>query len=720
MASESLNLLNKRLTYFLSNRLKWEQLNLIQDKAIPEIINRNDTLVIAPTASGKTEAVLVPVFSHLLDNHPDPTSVLYISPLKALINDMEDRIGFWSKHFDFTVTKWHGDVSKTEKDKFIKNPTDFLLITPESLEVIFMNKSERDKEKIFKNIQYVIIDEIHYFAESDRGIQLNSLLNRIDNYTNIKSTRVGLSATVGNPEEVSKWLNYKNPAKIVKIEDNRQFKYKVWGGDKNQFLNRLKEYQGQKVLIFAPSRASVEEYYKMMEYTGFDNIFLHHSSMGKFYRESNEKKFKEAKYGFMISTSTLELGIDIGNIDIVVQINPPTNISSFLQRIGRGGRRSKLQKSIIYCNYFWSLVTLSEIELIHNNLIEDLNIPTNSKDIFFHQILSVIFEYGKISYKEIYDKLSSCYVFSDITKKDYIKILKSMLEQEFISKNNDYLTLGYNFEEKFGKVNFKDFYSVLCPTFEYLVRYGSKDVGSVDASYALMIKPYSSFVLGGNYWRVINIDYKKFIIYVDPHIVKSDIPNWLSNIIPISFLISRKMYDIILGNFDKNIVKEYFDDSLEELINKTISCAKNKGFSEGVIPVEINQDSKQITIYTFAGNVVNNFLTILFEFYYEVSAIKNNNFYVKFKVKEDISFSDVEAILYNFKNILDDEDFKIVMKDKSNKFYKNKFINYLPIDDEINLKMNVLFDRDNIAKFIDDNTLVEVKDVNFKNWFSCE
>ena len=219
--------INSRLLSFLSNQLGWKNLNSIQKKALPSILSGKNTLILAPTASGKTEAALIPIFSEILDKNLEPVSVLYISPLKALINDMHKRIEKWGNYFGLTATKWHGDVSPSKKAKFTRNPTDFLSITPESLEVILMNKNTGQKERIFKNIKYVLIDEIHYFAACDRGVQLNSILNRISKYTN-DATIIGLSATVGNPDLIAKWINPLSQANIVQDDGGRKLQYKVF------------------------------------------------------------------------------------------------------------------------------------------------------------------------------------------------------------------------------------------------------------------------------------------------------------------------------------------------------------------------------------------------------------------------------------------------------------------------------------------------------------
>lgn len=716
MSSKALGLLNKRLTYFLSNKLKWTKLNEIQNKAIPEIIGGNDTLVIAPTASGKTEAVLIPIFSQLLDNNPEPMSVLYISPLKALINDMYDRIDLWGSYFNFTTTKWHGDVSKSAKNSFLKNPTDFLLITPESLEVIFMNKSESEKENVFKNIKYVIVDEIHYFAESDRGIQLNSLLNRISNYTLEQPTRIGLSATVGNPEDVSKWLNYENPAKIIKTEGIRQFKYKLWGTDIDETLKRFKKYYGKKVLIFVNSRAAAETYYQLMSNMGFQNVFLHHSSIGKYDREEYEKRFKECSVGFMISTSTLELGIDIGNIDIVIQINPPNNMSSLLQRVGRSGRRSKVQRSIIISNDFNAFVSLAEIILIEESLIENIKIPTKAKDIFFHQILSSIFEVGKLDYNELYDDLTSCYVFSDISKDDYYSLLTDMREKDFIEKHQNFISLGYNFEKEFGKYNYSEFYGVFLPNIEYSVREGHKEVGTVDVSFAVILKKDSSFVLGGKLWMVESIDPTKFRIQVKRSKSKSSIPNWGGFGPALSYLISRKVYDVVLGNFNYDLLKTA-DKNFIKSIEKGIFKANECNFIEGVIPVEIDSESNQINIFTFAGKNANNLLILIFQFYYDVFNIDVRNFYVSFKVKNGLSFKDIESLVYDIKNIIRSDLFNESIAPFLENYQKNKFVDYLPLDDEVDIKMNSVFDYKNLIDLIENNSLLEVHNVNFDKWY---
>ena len=563
----AVELLDDRLKGFLANRLKWKSLNPIQEETIPIIIGKNDTLVISPTASGKTEAVLIPIFDDIIKNQLEPVSVIYVSPLKALINDMNDRIEKWCDYFNLEVTKWHGDVPGTKKSSFIKNPTDILLITPESLEVIFMNKSFKEKNDIFKNLKYIIIDEIHYFVESDRGTQLNSLLNRITRYVDGPITTLGLSATVGNPEAVSKWLKPNSPAVIVKDPSKRPFQYKVICGSEVEICNTLKRYINKKILIFVHSRKDAEKYYNLLKKNlKIRNIYIHHSSVDRDKREESEEKFKYLKDGFMISTSTLELGIDVGNIDIVVQIKPPHNVSSFLQRMGRSGRRSKNQRSILfYKNDEEIFISFAEIILIKEDQIEKIKIPDKPKDIYFHQILSSIFENGKIKQGKLYNNLKDSYVFSKMTKEDYKYILENMEEREFIQNNNGFLSLGYNFEKKFGKRNFMDFYSVFCPSLEYKVKEGSKNIGTLDPFFVIkFLNPGVLFFLGGTSWKVLDIDSKRFTIKVQKYPAKKgDIPLWITEGGVLDSLISRKIFEILIGNYDKELLK-FFDKNSQD------------------------------------------------------------------------------------------------------------------------------------------------------------
>lgn len=704
--------LNNSLLHFLSNSLGWKELNAIQKKAIPSVLNGNNTLILAPTASGKTEAALIPIFSDILDNHLEPMSVLYISPLKALINDMHNRIEKWGNHFGLTATKWHGDVSKYQKDKFTKNPTDFLSITPESLEVILMNRTSGEKERVFKNIKYILIDEIHYFANSDRGIQLNSILNRISKYAP-NTPIIGLSATVGNPEVIAEWINPNNPAEIVRDNSGRKLQYKVLNIQEEFLSGVLEKYIDKKVLIFANSRRTAElSYYKLKKNLDMKNIFIHHGSINKETREENEDKFKMEPNGFMVATNTLELGIDIGDIDLVVQLSSPNQVSSFSQRIGRSGRRSKLQRTILLSQGFNLLVSLAEIMLHHEHKVEKINISKKSIDILFHQILSSIFEKGTIHFRDLFNELKDCYAFSNITFEEYKELLIEMKKQGLLDINHNKLTLGYEFEKKFGKSNYKNFYAVFSPSFSYTIREGNREVGTLDIVYAIDLHDGDYFNLAGKLWKVKSIDHEKYVVHVSKQqLTHNKIPTWYSEGAPISYLITNKIYEILQGDFDKKFLKP-FDTSANEIIEMAIETAKEDEFRRGIIPVELNNGN--VYIYTFAGDKANKLLLKIFEMYYNTYNQFTNPVYASFKVRDKIEEKDIESVIYNLENIISEKSTETNLDNLTESFKKNKFMEFLPKDVRGSLKMDIIFDKEALLDATRDKHINFIKKSQFR------
>lgn len=703
--------LNQNLLHFLSSNQGWSNLNAIQKKAIPHILDGEDTLILSPTASGKTEAALIPIFSDILDNNLEPVSVLYISPLKALINDMHGRISKWCNHFKLTCFKWHGDVLKYEKDKFIKNPTDFLLITPESLEVILMNRTKTQKQKIFENIKYIIIDEIHYFAASDRGVQLNSLLNRISKYTSNAST-IGLSATVGNPDLIADWINLNKPTAIVKDTGGRKLQYKILNLENNLLYKVLERYHDMKVLVFANSRRLVESsYYLVKSKSDFKNIYIHHGSISKHTRQSNEIEFKNVRSGVMISTNTLELGIDIGDIDIIMQMSPPSNVSSFCQRIGRSGRQSKLQRTIIIARGFNLLVALAEIMLYHEDKIEKISITRKSTDIFLHQILSSLYENGLLHYKKLYNDLTNCYAFSKITKKEYQYLLKHMENEGLININNNSLSLGYEFEKQFGHGNFQKFYAVFSPSLSYKILEGAREIGTLDVSYAIDLEKHDQFNLAGKIWKITSIDHENYKIHVTlDNVKKSKLPVWHSEGSPISYLISNKIYEILEGNFDEKFLKP-LDDSSREIIEKTIRAAQKDEFRKGILPIELYGNT--VYIYTFAGDKANKLLLKIFEMYYEIYNPFTTPVYVSFKHNQ-ITEPEIEGIIYNIEEILLKKDTIDTLDDLTSSFKKNKFIKFLPDEMRAQLKMNLIFDPNGLIHSTRDKSINFIENSQFR------
>lgn len=713
---------DRRLKNFIVNRLKWHNFMPIQERVFPKIKEGKDVLVIAPTASGKTEAVFIPIFDDMLKNNLEPLTVLYISPLKALINDMYGRLENWCKFFNMTVTKWHGDVVTSVKQKFVKEPTNILLITPESLEVILINRDTESKKKIFQNLKYVVVDEIHYFAASDRGIQLNSLLNRLERYTSHDIQKVGLSATVGNPESMLKWLTRAKNAELVTADTQRLPQYKVICKHDHTIPQTLEKHIGKKILFFLHSRRDAEECHNRLKkylkkYLKPENILIHHSSIDKKILADSEKSFKLAKNGIMMSTSTLELGIDIGDISIVAQKNPPTQVTSFAQRIGRSGRKGNPMRTIIFCDSDENIfATLAEICLLEEGKLEEIKIPEKPKDIYFHQILSTVFEYGKIAKKDIFFLLNNSHVFSNIGKGEYKQLIKHMIEKEFLEEYGGYLSLGYNFEKEFGKRHFIDFYTVFPPNYDFAVKEGLKSIGTLDAFFVITyLTKQSEFTLAGRAWKVIGIDYDRFTVKVDKMKKDSEPPQWCSGGGVMDCLITRRIYNLLLNDFNNENLR-YFDDESEMVIKKFQEDASRAGFEHGTIPVEFSENERRVFIYTFGGLRVNALISSIFKVYYDVYSTQDSPYYTSFKFHDNFGLENIENIANNIEDILKDEDLKTYIFEKTNKFIKNKFIKYLPEKDQIESKMEILYNKEHLIDLFQKNSLRAVNSSPFKEW----
>ena len=695
----------------------------IQERTIPKIKEGKDVLVISPTASGKTEAVFIPIFDDILKNNLEPLTVLYISPLKALINDMYERMERWCEVLNVTITKWHGDVAPSKKQKFVKEPTNILMITPESLEVILINRSTESKKKIFQNLKYVVIDEIHYFAASDRGIQLNSLLNRLKRYTSQDIQKIGLSATVGNPEFVLKWLTEDKNAEIVTDDTQRPPQYKViYEQDYNIIPKTLEKYLDKKILFFLHSRRDAEGYHTLLKryfkkYLKPENVLIHHSSIDKEIREDSEERFKLVKNGIMVSTSTLELGIDVGDISIVAQKNPPVQVTSFFQRIGRSGRRGNPMRTIIFCDSDINVfITLAEICLLEEGKLEEIKIPEKPKDIYFHQILSAVFEYGKITKKDLFFLLNNSHVFSSIEKEEYKQLIKEMIEKEFLDEYGSYLSLGYNFEKEFGKRKFIDFYTVFPPTYEFTVKEGLKRIGTLDAFFVITyLTEWSEFALGGQTWKVLKIEYDRFTVKVEKTKKGGEPPQWYSEGGVMDYLVTRKIYHILLNDFNSENLK-YFDDKSRGIVKGYQEEASRAGFEGGKMPIEFDEKERRVFIYTFGGLRANALISSIFKVYYDVYSIRDSPYYTSFKFHEDFRLENIENIENDIEEILKSENLETYIFEKTKKFVKSKFIKYLPEKDQIELKTEILFNKEGLIDLFQKNSLKIISAASFKEW----
>lgn len=340
------------------NTLGWRDLRPMQRAAVGPLRDGSDALLLAPTAGGKTEAALFPLLTRMGEQRWTGTSVLYLAPLKALINNLQPRIEQYAGWLGRRAAVWHGDVSTSRRQAVLYERPDILLTTPESLESMLVS-TRVDHRLFFADLRAVVVDEVHAFAGDDRGWHLLAVLERLSRVAGRLLQRIGLSATVGNPGQLLTWLQGsgagRRPAQVVAPDVVEVADRPPPGDIELDYVGSLANaatviaglHHGEKRLVFCESRQTVEELGQLLREKGV-TTFLSHASLSADERRRAEQAFSEARDCVIVSTSTLELGIDVGDLDRVIQIDTPATVASFLQRLGRTGRRPGTSRNCLF------------------------------------------------------------------------------------------------------------------------------------------------------------------------------------------------------------------------------------------------------------------------------------------------------------------------------------------------------------------------------------
>jgi ATP-dependent Lhr-like helicase len=502
---------------------RWDCFRPIQEAAIEKISTTTGHYILASkTASGKTEAAFLPVISQL--NGEPGVQALYISPLIALINDQLERIEDLCRCMDIKITRWHGDANRDQKEKLLRHPQGIVLITPESLESIFVNRPHR-LNALFSNLRFVILDEIHSFVGTARGCQLQSLIHRVKCLSKKTPRFIALSATLGDFEAVRSFFGEAGDTKVLRDRSSKElsvfFKYFAGSGrilPAELLIDLYRETSANRSLIFPNSRGRVEEITvklkKIATRTGISQrYFAHHSSVSKELREYAEHFAKHrSRYNFsIICTSTLELGIDIGLVDLIVQVDSTFSVSSLVQRFGRSGRQAG-EKShlLVYATNPWSLLqSLACIELYKEGFSEPeapLRCPI---DVLFQQILSILKETFGMSRENLLDKIKKNHAFFALSQKDIDFLIDFMIKGEYIEALQKELIIGYKAEKI---VNGRSFYSVFKTERNYKVFYRDRIIGELTSTAQLQVD--QNIYLAGKMWKIIDMNSRKMEISV--------------------------------------------------------------------------------------------------------------------------------------------------------------------------------------------------------------
>jgi len=601
-------------------RMQWEKLRVIQRDAIQELFTTEHNLIIsAKTASGKTEAAFLPILSQIVDKKDPGISAIYVGPLKALINDQFQRLERLCEQSGIPVFKWHGDVGSSGKTKFLKEPSGILLITPESIESLFINHSD-DLTRLFSSLSFIVIDEMHSFIGSERGAHLKSLLSRVIHKSPKRVRLIGLSATLGNSELAKKWLIPRNPNSIRIITDpddeKKEIRYLIRGYDLKKFAkdNSSKEnpseitviedivryFYGKTALIFVNSRELLEFYTdgtrRYLLRKGLEDCFrIHHGSLSKSEREDTEDALKSNRPTATFCSSTLEMGINVGNVSRIGQIGAPWSVNSLAQRLGRSGRKEgessvlimfiledKSKKDSILDRLYPELlraVAMSEL-MITEKWCEPPQLGFFHFSTLIQQILSVIKEHGGSTAIIIFDTLVTDGAFENVSEDDFIQILKSMRAADLIEQDErGVIILGLEGERI---VNNFEFYSAFTTPKEFSVIHNGEKIGSIQSVPDLETRKF--LILAGRRWEILSIDFKRNEILVE-HSKGGKVPKYFSNGgADIHPKIREKMHEIVTSD----IIPAYLDPQAQTLLREAQHAAREAGLLNTPFVIEGN------------------------------------------------------------------------------------------------------------------------------------
>ncbi|HWB79968.1 MAG TPA: DEAD/DEAH box helicase, partial [Nannocystaceae bacterium] len=510
-----------RLQQAIVARLGWTSLRPVQDLAGAALLDGKNAVVLAPTAGGKTEAAIFPVLSDLVNNTTTTVGAVYIAPIKALLNNQEERLGTYTEMVGLRRFVWHGDVSQTERRRFTTDPAELLMTTPESLEVMLLSPRV-PVGRLFEDLRTVIVDEVHAFAGTDRGAHLMSVLERITKIAGKDIQRVGLSATVGNPDDILRWLGGTSKRSGVVIDPpkppaKREIRVLLPGTVPQIAQDATRRARGNKSLFFCQSRALTETVADRMRSDGVD-VFVHHSSVSLEERAAAEEKFHSGSNTCIVCTSTLELGIDIGDLDLVLQANAPSSVSSFLQRMGRTGRREgQVANTTFLCEEVdAALQAIALVELARAGWVE--HVPHNGRcwPVLVHQILAMTLQFGAISPERIWEQLRDVSDFSGITREDFDDVVQHMIGETYLFEAGGMLSMGERAERVYGRRNFMEMYAVFSsPVLYRVVTSAGRELGSLEQDFVdRLVDDMSSFLLAGRAWMVERIDHGDRIVFV--------------------------------------------------------------------------------------------------------------------------------------------------------------------------------------------------------------
>ncbi|MEU2480949.1 DEAD/DEAH box helicase [Streptomyces sp. NPDC013130] len=516
------------LVHHIVNSLGWRGLRPLQQESIRPVMAGEDAILLAPTAGGKTEAASFPLLSRMTAERWSGTSVLYVCPLKALLNNLLPRLETYTGWLGRTAALWHGDVTAGRRKRILTDRPDVLLTTPESLEAMLVSTNV-DHRVFFAGLRTIVVDEVHAFAGDDRGWHLLAVLERLQKTVGGPVQRIGLSATVGNPAELLNWLQGsavgRRSARVVAPhldEPQQQGTQSVPGDIELDYVGSVENaatviaalHRGEKRLVFCESRRLVEELGEKLRLKGV-TTFLSHASLSVDERRRAEQAFAEARDCVIVSTSTLELGIDVGDLDRVIQLEAPMTVASFLQRLGRTGRRAGTERNCLFLALTENGLLAAAALLLQwkRGWVEPVVAPPEPRHIVAQQLLALCLQEHQVGDKLWQEWWNGLGPFGLPAE----PIVRHLVGEGYLDQDGGMLFIGPEAERRFGHRHFMNLTAVFTAPPQFTVLQGRIEIGRTDPDLLTEeIEGPRKLLLAGRSWLVTYIDWHRKRCFVEP------------------------------------------------------------------------------------------------------------------------------------------------------------------------------------------------------------
>lgn len=548
--------LHPAVQHHVVNTLGWRGLRPHQEAAITPILAGAHVLVQAPTAGGKTESAVLPLLSRMLEERWSRPSVLYLCPIKALLNNLETRLSMLAGMVGCTVGVWHGDVGQSVRKRMLRDRPDILLATPESVEVMLVSRSV-DHRSFFAGLRAVVVDEVHAFAGDDRGWHLLALLERVSAVAREPVQRIALSATLANPEELLTWLTggREEPKVVIRgaaapVEPDIQIDYVGSLENAATVVSRL--HRGEKRLVFCDSRRQVEELGQLLRSHG-TRTFVSHSSLGVDERREAEAAFAQGTDCVIVATSTLELGIDVGDLDRVIQIDAPATVAGFLQRLGRTGRRPGSQRNCLFLTTETDalLRACGLIRLWSEGFVEPVEPPALPYPVFAQQILAMVLQESVgIDLTTLRARLAIWCRTAGIEEAQVDEEIQFLLDRDILFLDGAIVGISVEGERRYGAKHFLELFSVFNTPPLVTVYHGLHEVGQVHPTSFKRSKDEPVLLtLAGRGWKVTHLDLERKRAWVEPAELRGR-SRWLGSGPPMSYEMAQSVRGVLIDGAD--------------------------------------------------------------------------------------------------------------------------------------------------------------------------